>query len=69
MKKILFHILIPIILAILMFILSISYIFRIPVPGGGLSGLTYFVGFCFAIFVLAVSSIISVILYVGNKKK
>ncbi len=69
-KRIALHIIIPILLTILSYFVSISFIFKIPDPSGiGYTLETYLFAFIFAFGVLAVSSIVSAILYVGNKKK
>lgn len=67
-KKIIIHIIVPIILMVLVYFISISYIYKIPLPGGGYSIGTYLFGIILAFGTLAVSSIISAILYVGSKK-
>ena len=68
-KKITLHIVIPILLTILSYFISISFIFKIPEGIGGYEAITYLFAFKLAFVVFAVSSIISAILYVGNKKK
>lgn len=69
-KRIIIHTIVPILLAILTYFISISFIFRIPDPRyiGGCHPATYLFGIILAFGTLAVSSIISVILYVGGKK-
>lgn len=68
-KRIVLHIVIPILLTILSYFISISFIFKIPDGRGGYEAITYLFAFKLAFGVCAVSSIISAILYVGNKKK
>lgn len=68
-KRVVIHIVIPIALSILSYLISISFIFKIPVPGGGYTIETYLFAFILAMFVLGISAIISVILYVGKKEK
>lgn len=68
-RRIIIHIVIPVILTILAYFISISFIFKIPDDRGGYEAITYLFAFKLAFGVLAVSSIISAILYVGNKKK
>ena len=69
-KRIIIHIAIPILLTILSYFISVSFIFSIPDPSGiGYTFGTYLFSFILAFGVLAVSSIVSAILYVGNKKK
>ena len=66
-KRIVLHISVPIIISILMFFISILFIFRISAPGYGLHPATYLFGIILAFGTLVVSSIISVILYVAKK--
>ena len=69
-KKIVLHIVVPILLTILSYFISISFIFKIPDPSGiGYTPETYYFAFKLAFGMCAVSFIISAILYVGNKKK
>lgn len=69
-KKIIIHIIVPILLTVLAYFISISFIFKIPDPNGiGYVPETYYFAFKLSFGVLAVSSIISAILYVGSKKK
>lgn len=69
-KKAIIHIIVPILLTILSYFISVLFIFKIPNPSGvGYTSETYLFSFTLAFGVLAVSSIISAILYVGNKKK
>lgn len=69
-KRIIIHIVVPILLTILSYFASISFIFKIPDPSGiGYTPETYYFAFKLAFGVCAVSFIISAILYVGNKKK
>lgn len=68
-KRIIIHIVVPILLTILSYFASISFIFKIPDARGGYETITYLFAFKLAFGVCAVSSIISAILYVGNKKK
>lgn len=68
-KRIVLHIVVPILLTILSYFASISFIFKIPDGRGGYEAITYYFAFKLAFGVCAVSSIISAILYVGNKKK
>ena len=69
-KTIAMHIAMPILLAILSFIISIMFVFRIPNPSGvGYATVTYVFAFKLLLFVLGVSAIISSILYIGKKKK
>ena len=68
-KRIVIHIVIPILLTILSYFISISFIFKIPDGKGGYEAITYLVAFKLAFGIFAVSSIISAILYVGSKKK
>lgn len=68
-KTIATHIIIPIFLAILLFFISIMFIFKIPNPNGvGYATITYMFAFKLSMFVLGVSSIISAILYIGKIK-
>ncbi len=69
-KRIVIHIIIPIVLTILSYFISTSFIFKIPDPSGiGYAPETYYFALKLSIFVLGVSSIISTILYVGRKNK
>lgn len=70
-QKIIIHTIVPILLAILTYFISILFIFRIPDPRymGGCHPATYLFGIILAFGTLAVSSIISAILYVISKKK
>lgn len=68
-KKTLIHIVIPVILTILAYFVSILFIFKIPNGRSGYETITYLFAFKLAFGVLAVSSIISAILYVGSKRK
>lgn len=68
-KRIIIHIIVPVILTILAYFISISFIFKVPDGRGGYEDITYLFAFKLAFGVCAVSSIISAILYVGNKKK
>lgn len=68
-KKTIMYFTIPILLAILSFFVSIMFVFRVPNPTGiRYTTLTYLFAFKLSMFVLGVSAIISVILYVGRKK-
>lgn len=69
MKKKILHIIVSILLTVVAYFVSISFIFKIPDGRGGYEAITYLFAFKLAFGVLAVSSIISAILYVGNKKK
>ena len=68
MKKIILHIGLPILTAIVSYLLSITCIFKIPSSNGGYEPITYMVGFGIALFVFGVSAIVSAILYIGSKK-
>lgn len=68
-KRKVIHILMPILLTVISYIFGISFAFKIPLPKGGYSPVTYLMSFKLAFGVFAVSSIISAILYVGSKKK
>ena len=68
-KRIVIHIVIPILLTILSYFISISFIFKIPDGKGGYEAITYLFAFKLAFGIFAVSSIISAILFVGSKKK
>lgn len=68
MKKIILHIGLPILIAIVSYLLSITCIFKIPSSNGGYEPITYIVGFGIALFALGVSAIVSAILYIGSKK-
>ena len=68
-KKIIIHIIMPIILSILSYFISTSFIFKIPASGGGYTIETYLFAFILAMFVLGISVIVSAILYVGRKGK
>lgn len=68
-KRVVIHIIIPIVLSILSYFISISFIFKIPASRGGYTIETYLFAFILAMFVLGVSAIVSAILYVGKKKK
>ena len=68
-KRVIIHIITPIILSIISYFISISFIFKIPAPGGDYTIETYLFAFILAMFVLGVSAIISAILYVGRKRK
>ena len=69
MKKSILYILLPIVIAILSYFVFFNYIFYIPDPNSTKCiPETYYFSFIFAFFVLCVSSIISAILYVGNKR-
>lgn len=69
-KVIAIHIVMPILLAILSFFVSIMFVFRIPNPSGiGYTTTTYMFAFKLSLFVLGISAIISSILYIGKKKK
>lgn len=69
-KRILIHIVIPIILTILSYFISTSFIFKIPDPSGvGYTAETYYFALKLSIFVLGISSIVSAILYIGHKRK
>lgn len=70
MKKIFIHIIVPIVLAILSYFISIMFIFKIPDPSGvGYAVETYYFAFILSIIVLGISSIVSAILFIGNKRK
>jgi len=69
-KRILIHIVIPIVLTMLSYFISTAFIFKIPDPSGaGYTVETYYFALKLSIFVLGVSSIVSAILFVGNKRK
>lgn len=69
-NRIIIHIVAPIVLSILSYFISISFIFKIPDPSGvGYVSKTYLFAFILAMFILGVSAIISAILYVGRKRK
>ena len=68
MKKIILHRGLPILIAIVSYLLSITCIFKIPSSNGGYEPITYIVGFGIALFALGVSAIVSAILYIGSKK-
>ena len=68
-KRILIHIAIPIILTILSYFISTTFIFKIPDPSGGYTAETYYFALKLSIFVLGISSIVSAILFVGVKEK
>lgn len=69
-KRVITHIIIPIVLSILSYFISISFIFKIPHPSGvGYVSETNFFAFILAMFVLGVSAIVSNSLYVGRKRK
>lgn len=69
-KRILIHIVIPIILTIFSYFISTSFIFKIPDPSGiGYSAETYYFALKLSIFVLGISSVVSAILYVGRKRR
>ena len=68
-SRIIIHIVIPIILSIMSYFISISFIFKIPAPGGGYTIGTYLFAFVLSIFVLGVSSIVSEILFIGHKRQ
>ena len=68
MKKIILHIGLPILIAIVFYLLSITFIFKIPSSSGGYEPITYIVGLGIALFALGVSAIASAILYIGSKK-
>lgn len=67
-KKVIIYIVIPIVLTILSYFISISFVFKIPDPSGiGYAPETYYFALKLSIFVLGISSIVSAILYVGRK--
>ena len=69
-KRILIHIAIPIILTILSYFISTTFIFKIPDPSGvGYTAETYYFALKLSIFVLGISSVVSAILFVGRKRK
>ena len=69
-KRILIHIAIPIILTILSYFISTTFIFKIPDPSGvGYTAETYYFSLKLSIFVLGISSVVSAILFVGRKRK
>lgn len=68
-KRVVIHIIIPIILSILSYFISISFIFKIYDPHGGYAPITYLFAGVLSLFILGVSTIVSVILYVGRKRK
>ncbi|MDE7062571.1 MAG: hypothetical protein K2O73_04920, partial [Lachnospiraceae bacterium] len=69
-KKVIIYIVIPIVLAMLSYFISTSFIFKIPDPSGiGYTPVTYYFALKLSIFVLGISSIVSAILYVGRKNK
>ena len=68
-KRVIIHIITPIVLSIISYFISISFIFKIPAPGGGYTIETYLFAFILAMFILGVSAIVSAILYVGRKRK
>ena len=68
-KRVIIHIITPIVLSIISYFISISFIFKIPDPSGvGYVPETYLFAFILAMFVLGVSAIVSAILYVGRKR-
>lgn len=69
-NRVIIHIITPIVLSIISYFISISFIFKIPDPSGvGYVPETYLFAFILAMFVLGVSAIVSAILYVGRKRK
>lgn len=69
-KRVVIHIAVPIVLSMLSYFISISYLFKIPDPSGiGYVPETYLFAFILAMFVLGVSAIVSAILYVDRKRK
>lgn len=69
-RRVTIHVVIPIVLSILSYFISISFIFKIPDPSSvGYVPETYLFAFILAMFVLGVSAIVSAILYVGKKRK
>lgn len=69
-KRILIHIAIPIVLTILSYFISTTFIFKIPDPSGvGYTAETYYFALKLSIFVLGILSIVSAILFVGHKRK
>ena len=69
-KRVIIHIITPIVLSILSYLISISFIFRIPNPSGvEYAPETYLFAFILAMFILGVSAIVSAILYVGRERK
>lgn len=69
-KKHLIHILVPTVLSIVSYFVSINFIFKVPNPTGiGFADVTYMFGFKVAMSVLGVSSIVSAILYIGRKNQ
>lgn len=69
-KRILIYITIPIILTILSYFISTTFIFKIPDPSGvEYTTETYYFALKLSIFVLGISSIVSAILFVGRKRK
>lgn len=69
-KKRAIILIIPIVLSILSYFISISCIFKIPDTSGvGYVSETYLFAFILAMFVLGISVIISYILYIDRKRK
>ena len=68
-SRIIIHLVTPIMLSIMSYFISISFIFKIPAPGGGYTIETYLFAFILATFVFGISSIVSAILFVGHKRK
>lgn len=69
-KTIAMHVVIPILLGILSFFISIKFVFSIPDPSGiGYVPITYIVAFKLSLFVLGISAIISYALCIVKKKK
>ena len=68
-KRVIIHIITPIVLSILSYFISTSFLFKIPDPHGGYSPITYLFAGILSLFVLGVSAIVSAILYVGRKRK
>lgn len=69
-KRIIICIIFPILLSTVSYFFSIIYIFKIPNPNGvGLAPETYYFAFILSMLVLAISSIISFIIYITNKRK
>ena len=69
-KKTLMHIIVPIVLTIISFLISVNFIFKVPNPSGiGYADITYYFGLKIALFTLVTSAIVSAILYVGRKNK
>lgn len=65
-KRVVIHIAIPIVLSMLSYFISTSFLFKIPDPSGiGYVPETYLFVFILAMLVLGVSDI----LYVGRKRK